>query len=133
MAIKKLNNKKNIYLLLGLGIIGFVVYKKWAESKKTNQSETGDTGSGVGFDPIALAKEDPEFKAYVIELQTKLNNAIKKMMPPDGTLPRPPFYPLVLDGFIGKNTIRAIEVVFGADVLPLVDKKTVIWLVQNFK
>jgi hypothetical protein len=133
MAIKKLNNKKNIYLLLGLGIIGFVVYKKWAESKKTNQSDNKDTGSGVGFDPIALAKEDPEFKAYVIELQTKLNNAIKKMMPPVGTTPQPSYYPLKIDGLIGKNTLAAVELVFGADVLPLVEKKSVIWLVENFK
>jgi hypothetical protein len=130
MATK--NNKKNIYLLLGLGIIGFVVYRKWAESKKDKQL-TDESASGTNFDPIALAKKDPEFKSYVEHLQEKLNVAIKKMMPPEGTLPKPPFYPLVIDGLIGAKTLAAIETVFGSGVLPLAEKKSVIWLVDNFK
>ena len=65
--------------------------------------------------------------------QEKLNNAIKKMMPPVGTIPQPPYYPLVIDGLIGKNTLAAVELVFGKDVLPLTEKKSVIWLVNNFK
>lgn len=130
MATQK--KKNNIYLWLGLGIIGFVAYKKWAESQKAKQLATESAGS-VSFDPIALAKEDPEFKSYVEHLQEKLNNATKKMMPPDGTLPKPSYYPLVVDGLIGKNTLAAIEAVFGSGALPLVDKKSVIWLVENFK
>ena len=130
MATKE--NKKNIYLLLGLGIIGFVVYRKWAEAQKDKELEK-ETADDITFNAIEAAKQDAEFKAYVMELQTKLNNAIKKMMPPDGTLPRPPFYPLVVDGFIGNKTVQAIEVVFGKDVLPIKEKKTVKWLVENFK
>jgi len=126
MATKE--NKKSIYLLLGLGIIGFVVYKKWAESQK--EKETDDD---ITFNAIEEAKQDAEFKAYVIELQTKLNNAIKKMIPPVGNLVKPDFYPLVVDGFIGNKTVQAIEVVFGKDVLPIKEKKTVKWLVENFK
>lgn len=129
MATKE--NKKTIYLLLGLGIIGFVAYKKWADSQKEKQLESEATTGA--FNPIELAKQDSQFKDYVIHLQTKLNNAIKKMMPPDGTLPQPPFYPLIVDGFIGNKTLQAIETVFGKDVLPLKEKKTVIWLVDNFK
>jgi hypothetical protein len=130
MATQK--KKNNIYLWLGLGIIGFVAYKKWAESQKAKQLAT-ETAGDVTFDPIALAKEDPEFKSYVEHLQEKLNNAIKKMMPPVGTIPQPPYYPLVIDGLIGKNTLAAVELVFGKDVLPLTEKKSVIWLVNNFK
>jgi|TARA_R110000868_G_scaffold14391_4_gene66936 hypothetical protein len=130
MATKE--NKKNIYLLLGLGIIGFVAYKKWAESQKEKQLATESAG-GVTFNPIEAAKQDAEFKSYVEHLQEKLNNAIKKMIPPDGNLVKPDFYPLIVDGFIGNKTLQAIETVFGADVLPITEKKTVKWLVENFK
>lgn len=130
MATKE--NKKSIYLLLGLGIIGFVVYRKWAEAQKDKELEK-ETADDITFNAIEAAKQDAEFKAYVIELQTKLNNAIKKMIPPVGTLVKPDFYPLVVDGFIGNKTVQAIEVVFGKDVLPIKEKKTVKWLVENFK
>jgi hypothetical protein len=56
MATQK--KKNNIYLWLGLGIIGFVAYKKWAESQKQKQLAT-ETAGDVTFDPIARAKEDP--------------------------------------------------------------------------
>jgi hypothetical protein len=130
MATKE--NKKSIYLLLGLGIIGFVAYKKWVESQKDKELEK-ETSDDITFNAIEAAKQDAEFKAYVIELQTKLNNAIKKMIPPVGNLVKPDFYPLVVDGFIGNKTNQAIEVVFGKDVLPIKEKKTVKWLVENFK
>jgi hypothetical protein len=77
----------------------------------------------TGFDPIALAKEDPSFKAEVEILQTKLNAYVKAKNLKYDTLK--------VDGKLGKNTLGVIEKLFGDRMLPLVNKIQVKYFISQ--
>jgi len=80
----------------------------------TGGGKKGTTPKPTGFDPIALAKEDPTFKAEVKILQTKLNAYVKaKNLKYPG---------LVADGFLGEKTLSIIEKLFGDNLLPITNK-----------
>ena len=76
-----------------------------------------------GFDPIALAKKDPTFKAEVKILQTKLNAYVKA---------KNLKYPvLVADGFLGEKTLSIIEKLFGDKLLPITNKIQVKYFISQ--
>ena len=76
-----------------------------------------------GFDPIALAKQDPTFKAEVKILQTKLNAYVKA---------KKLKYPaLVVDGMLGGKTLSVIENLFGNNLLPITNKIQVKYFISQ--
>ena len=83
----------------------------------------GETPKPTGFDPIALAKSDPNFKAQVVILQTKLNTYLKSKFPT--------YTQLVVDGYLGAKTTSAIEKVFGTELLPIKDKIQVKYFISQ--
>jgi hypothetical protein len=124
------NNQKYLVLLLLLGG-GYFVYKKFSDKpdvKKPDDKPSGGDpsagGTGTGnppskFDPIAVAKVDPEFKEYATHLQQVLNIILGQMGKS----------PIKVDGFIGTNTYTAIREVMGDRYIPIVSKSGLKWLV----
>ena len=99
----------------------------------TGGGKKGETPKQKGFDPIALAKEDPTFKAEVKILQTKLNAYVKAKnlksasLIVDGILDAP----LIVDGFLGKKTLGIIEKLFGNNLLPITNKIQVKYFISQ--
>jgi hypothetical protein len=89
----------------------------------TGGGKKGTTPKSTGFDPIALAKEDPTFKAEVKVLQTKLNSYVKAKNLKYDTLK--------VDGLLGKNTLGVIEKLFGNNLLPITDKIQVKYFISQ--
>ncbi len=119
----KKENQKYLLLLLLLGG-GYVAYKIY--SKKPKEDEKKDdvpTPPTTAFDPIALAKSDPEFKEYVMHMQQLLNIVLPQLGLPT----------IVADGFIGVNTNKAIRDVFGDRYLPIQSKEGVKFLVSELE
>lgn len=120
----KKENQKYLLLLLLLGG-GYVAYKIY--SKKPKEDEKKDDvptpTPTTAFDPIALAKSDPEFKEYVIHMQQLLNIVLPQLGLPT----------IVADGFIGVNTNKAIRDVFGDRYLPIQSKEGVKFLVSELE
>ena len=89
----------------------------------TGGGKKGETPKPTGFDPIALAKQDPTFKAEVKILQTKLNAYVKA---------KNLKYPvLVADGFLGEKTLSVIEKLFGDKLLPITNKIQVKYFISQ--
>jgi hypothetical protein len=133
----------SIYLIALVGIVGYIIYNKFKKDKeakelqeaKTNELEVLDASfytqeRGTSF--VAkelLLNKDPEFMEHVRHLQQKLNIALDKM----GAQRDFPFYPLNPDGLLGWKTALAVARVYGQSYVPIKEKKTVIYLANNFE
>lgn len=128
----KKENQKYLLLLLLLGG-GYVAYKIYSKKPKEDDKKD-DSGNKLpsptptptptkGFDPIALAKSDPEFKEYVMHMQQLLNIVLPQLGKPQ----------IVADGFIGVNTNKAIRDVFGDRYLPIQSKEGVKFLISELE
>jgi hypothetical protein len=139
MAQKK---ETSIYLLALVGVVGYIIFNKFKkdqEAKRLLEEKTKDIDV---FDASFYTKErgtsyvskelfenkDPEFMEHVRHLQQKLNVALDKMQAKDF-----PFYPLNPDGLLGWKTALAIVRVFGEGYVPIKDKKTIVYLTNNFQ
>ena len=89
----------------------------------TGGGKKGATPKPTGFNPIALAKEDPSFKAEVETLQIKLNSYVKAK-----NLKYPA---LKVDGMLGEKTLRVIEKLFGNNLLPITNKIQVKYFISQ--
>jgi len=89
----------------------------------TGGGKKGETPKTKGFDPIALAKEDPSFKAEVETLQIKLNSYVKAK-----NLKYPA---LKVDGMLGGKTLGVIEKLFGNNLLPITNKIQVKYFISQ--
>jgi hypothetical protein len=89
----------------------------------TGGGKKGETPKTKGFDPIALAKEDPSFKAEVETLQIKLNSYVKAK-----NLKYPA---LKVDGMLGEKTLGVIEKLFGNNLLPITNKIQVKYFISQ--
>lgn len=120
----KKENQKYLLLLLLLGG-GYVAYKFYSKKPKDgeNKDDAGAKLPAAAFDPIALAKSDPEFKEYVMHMQQLLNIVLPQLGLPT----------IVVDGFIGVNTNKAIRDVFGDRYLPIQSKEGVKFLVSELE
>lgn len=122
-----MKDKKILYggIVVVSGILIYYLLK--GESPITLITGGGKKGTTpnkpTGFDPIALAKEDPTFKAEVKILQTKLNAYVKTK-----NLKYPA---LVVDGFLGEKTLSVIEKLFGNNLLPIKDKIQVKYFISQ--
>tara|TARA_R110000868_G_scaffold4085_5_gene24879 strand:- start:4365 stop:4736 length:372 start_codon:yes stop_codon:yes gene_type:complete len=89
----------------------------------TGGGKKGETPKPTGFDPIALAKQDPTFKAEVKILQTKLNAYVKA---------KNLKYPILkVDGMLGEKTLGVIENLFGNNLLPITNKIQVKYFISQ--
>jgi len=89
----------------------------------TGGGKKGTTPKPTGFDPIALAKEDPTFKAEVKVLQTKLNAYVKAK--------NLKYETLKVDGMLGAKTLSVIENLFGNNLLPITNKIQVKYFISQ--
>lgn len=140
MAAKK-DNKTSIYLFALIGIAGYVIYNKFKKDKELKALKEAEKQVDT-FDESYFTEErgrsfvakdlyenkDPEFMEHVRHLQQKLNEALKKMAPETF-----PYYPLKIDGLLGWRTALAIVRVFGETYVPITDKKTIVYLFENFQ
>lgn len=140
MAAKK-DNKTSIYLFALIGIAGYVIYNKFKKDKELKALKEAEKQVDT-FDESYFTEErgrsfvakdlyenkDPEFMEHVRHLQQKLNEALKKMAPETF-----PYYPLKTDGLLGWRTALAIARVFGETYVPITDKKTIVYLFENFQ
>lgn len=128
-----------IYLLLLVGGVGYLAYKKWKENQpKGGEEEIPDTWDIGDFteekgrsyvDKSIYENKDPEFMEIVKHLQTKVNNVINNM----GGATAFPLYPLAVDGLLGWRTALGIARVFGVQTMPIKSKEQLLWYLSNFK
>lgn len=138
----KQKNETSIYLLALVGVVGYIIFNKFKKDKEAKGLlEAGEKGIDI-YDASFYTQErgtsyvskdlflnrDPEFMEHVIHLQQKLNISLDKMQAKDF-----PFYPLKTDGLLGWKTALAIVRVFGDGFVPIKDKKTIIYLTNNFQ
>tara|TARA_R110000823_G_scaffold225141_3_gene353008 strand:+ start:848 stop:1267 length:420 start_codon:yes stop_codon:yes gene_type:complete len=132
----------SIYLIALVGIVGYIIFNKMKKDKEAKALLEDKTKDIDVFDASFYTKErgtsyvskelyenkDPEFMEYVRHLQQKLNVALDKMQAKDF-----PFYPLNPDGLLGYKTALGIVRVFGEGYVPIKDKKTIVYLTNNFQ
>ena len=122
-----MKDKKMLYGGIVVASILLLYYLFKGESPITLITGGGKKGTTPkateGFDPIALAKQDPTFKAQVKILQTKLNSYVKAK-----NLKYPA---LVVDGFLGEKTLSVIENLFGNNLLPITNKIQVTYFISQ--
>lgn len=138
------DKNKSLYLLLLLGGVGFMIYKKLkakSDTKKTNvdvgplkendawdSSEYTEQRGRSYVAPFLYLNKDPEFMEYVRHLQQKLNMILKEMDAKDF-----PYYPLAIDGLLGYKTALAIARVYGKDKMPITSIEQVKNLYENYQ
>jgi hypothetical protein len=133
------DNNKMIYLLLLVGGVGYLMYKKWKENQPEGTDDRVIDTWGVDdfteangrkfVDPSLYEKKDPEFMEHVKHLQQKLNSVIEKM----GGQAQFPYYPLNVDGLLGWRTALATARVFGTETMPIKSLDQIKWYLSNFK
>lgn len=138
----KQKNETSIYLLALVGVVGYIIFNKFKKDKEVKELlAAGEKGIDI-YDASFYTQErgtsyvskdlflnkDPEFMEHVRHLQQKLNISLDKMQAKDF-----PFYPLIPDGLLGWKTALAIVRVFGDGFVPIKDKKTIIYLTNNFQ
>ena len=141
MAEKDKN--KSLYLLLLLGGVGFMVYKKLkANSDRKPKVDVGPLDELDAWDKSEYTEQrgksyiasdlymnkDPEFMEYVRHLQQKLNIILKEMNAIDF-----PFFPLAVDGLLGYKTALAIARVFGESKMPIKSLEQIKNLLNNYQ
>lgn len=124
----KKENQKYLLLLLLLGG-GYVAYKIYSKKPKEDEKKddvptpTPTPTPKPAFDPIALAKSDPEFKEYVNHMQQLLNIVLPQLGKPT----------IKVDGWLGDDTNKAIYDVFGSRYLPIQSKAGVKYLISELE
>lgn len=121
-----MKNKKILYggiVVVSAILIYYMLKGESPIAIVTGGGKKGETPKPTGFDPIALAKADPTFKAEVKVLQTKLNSYVKAKNLKYDTLK--------VDGMLGKNTLGVIEKLFGNNLLPITDKIQVKYFISQ--
>jgi len=136
------DKNKSLYLLLLLGGVGYMVYKKMKANSDRNKALTEGSNDVDAWDsseyteqrgktyvsPNLYMNKDPEFMEYVRHLQQKLNLILVEMDAKDF-----PYYPLAIDGLLGYKTALACARVFGKEKMPITSKEQVINLIENYQ
>lgn len=137
------DKNKSLYLLLLLGGVGFMVYKKLkANSDRKPKVDVGPLDELDAWDSSEYTEQrgksyvvsnlymnrDPEFMEYVRHLQQKLNIVLKEMNATDF-----PYFPLAVDGLLGYKTALAIARVFGKGKMPINSLEQIKNLLNNYQ